>query len=54
MNATPVLKMARWFDIIPEEKRGLGTIVCMCKEKTLLSRSVIVLPVFLCSIKGLQ
>ncbi len=45
LNATPVKKMARWFDAIPEEKRGMGTIVCMGKEKTLLSKDILVLPV---------
>ena len=45
LNATPVKKMARWFDAIPEEKRGMGTIFCMGKEKTLLSKDILVLPV---------
>ena len=45
LNATPVMSMARWFECIPKEKRGMGTIVCMSREKTLLSRDVLVMPV---------
>ena len=45
LNATPVLSMARWFERIPEDKRGMGTIVCMSREKTMLSKDVLVLPV---------
>ena len=33
------------FECIPEDKRGMGTIVCMSREKTLLSRDVLVMPV---------
>ncbi len=47
MNATPCLKMAKWFGSIPEDKRGMGTIVCMHNEKTLLSKDTLVLPVSL-------
>ncbi len=45
LNATPVLGMARWFERLPEDRRGMGTIVCMGKEKTMLSRDVLVMPV---------
>ncbi len=45
LNASPVLSMARWFERIPEDKRGMGTIVCMSREKTMLSKDVLVLPV---------
>ena len=45
LNATPVIKMSRWFDAIPDDRRGMGTIVCMSNEKTLLSKELLVLPV---------
>ena len=47
LNASPSASMGRWFDMIPENKRGMGTVICMHKEKTLLSRSILAMPVSL-------
>ena len=44
MNASPVSRMAKWFSSIPEDRRGMGTIICMNKEKTLLGKDLLVLP----------
>lgn len=45
LNASPTAAMAKWFSAIPEAKRGMGTIICMHKERTMLSRSLLVMPV---------
>lgn len=47
LNASPSASMGRWFDMIPENKRGMGTVICMHKEKTLLSKSILAMPVSL-------
>ena len=43
LNATPTLSMARNFSALPSSE--MGTIVCMSRRKTILSKDVLVMPV---------
>lgn len=44
MSASPSVDMAKNFRYLPEDIRGMGAIVCLSKEKMIIRKDVIVMP----------